>query len=121
MNILPATAFIIQSADGYLCPVCGWPGYFRGDHFDDEEGGCIATGICPCCLYEPGFDDQPLASKDAKPTIGESITFYRQEWLDAGLPWRGGDVTTAPDGWSAKKQLSRLFRIAPFLADLRSP
>jgi hypothetical protein len=114
---LPARAYIIQSNEGFLCPVCGLAGYFKGNHFDDVEGGCIATGICPCCLYEPGFDDQPLASSKAKPTIGESIAFYRHGWLNAGRPWRGGDQTSAPEDWSAEEQLSQLYRIAPFLAD----
>jgi len=115
---LPATAFIIPSEDGFLCPVCGLAGYFRGDHFDDIEGGCIATGICPCCSYEPGFDDNPMASKNAKSTIAESIAFYRRGWIEAGRPWRGGDQTVAPASWSADEQLARLFRIAPFLAEV---
>jgi hypothetical protein len=117
MYILPATAFIISSPEGYLCPVCGWAGTFRGDHFHDEEGGCIATGICACCSYEPGFDDNPLASQDAEPTIGASIASRRRAWIGQGSPWRGIDATPVPDNWSSKAQLDRLFRLAPFLAD----
>jgi hypothetical protein len=117
MSDLRPTTFIIASGGGYLCPVCGWAGTFIGNHFADDEGGCIATGICACCAYEPGFDDNPLASDKAKPTIAESITSYRRAWIDMGSPWRGIDATPVPDNWSAEAQLSKLFKRAPFLAE----
>jgi hypothetical protein len=116
MKPLPATAYIIRDGAKYLCPVCGWPETFRGDHFDDEEGGCIAMGICDCCVYEPGFDDNPLASAAAKATIGESILAFRGAWLAEGAPWRGnGSRRAPPDGWSSERQLARLYELAPFL------
>ena len=117
MDTLPATAFIILSPEGYLCPVCGWAGTSRGGHFQDDEGGCIATGICACCAYEPGFDDNPLASKDAKSTIAASIASYRRAWIDRGSPWLGRDATPVPVNWTADDQLARLFRLAPFLTE----
>lgn len=114
MDVLPATAFLIRGDGGFLCPVCGWAGTFTGDHFDDEEGGRIATGICFCCLFEPGFDDNPLASSDAMPTVGESIAACRTRWLDAGAPWLS-HIVPRPSGWDAERQLQRLFELAPFL------
>jgi hypothetical protein len=116
LKVLPATSFIVSDGAAFLCPVCGWAGTFLGNHFDDEEGGCIATGICDCCQYEPGFDDNPLASSAAKPTIGESIAAYRETWLRNGAPWRGKLIgPDPPAGWSSQAQLDRLFEIAPFL------
>ena len=119
MEDVRPTTFIIRADEGFLCPVCGWAGTFKGDHFADDEGGCIATGICACCAYEPGFDDNPLASKNAKPTIRESISAFRQAWIKSGSPWLGRDRTPLPEGWSATEQLSRLYQLAPFLMTSR--
>ena len=112
-----ASEFLVKGASGYLCPVCGLEGYFRGDHFDDEEGGCIGKGVCPCCFYEPGFDDNPSASSEALATIETSIKSYRQRWIARGKPWMGGDGGPRPFDWSAEAQLSRLFETAPFFND----
>jgi hypothetical protein len=112
-----ASQFLITNEDGnYLCPACGLPGYFDGRQFQDDIGGVIGTGICPCCLYEPGFDDDPRASADARETIIESILFYRARWIDTGMPWYS-DIVPAPAHWSATSQLEQLFVLAPFLAD----
>lgn len=115
MTELRPTAFIIKSGGSYLCPVCGYDGTFSGDHYDDAEGGCIGSGICSCCFFEPGFDDNPLASAEAEASIEASIASYRASWIAAGLPWRGGDVKAQPPGWNPQEQLARLFREAPFL------
>jgi hypothetical protein len=75
---LPITMLNIQSEGSFLCPVCGWSGTFTGHSYELNFGGCAGTGICACCHFEPGFDDDPGASKDAKPTIMESIRYYRR-------------------------------------------
>jgi hypothetical protein len=107
--------FIIQNNRGeYLCPICGFAGYFRGNHFADDEGGVIGSGICPCCFYEPGFDDNPLASAEAKDTLLESIQSYRKAWIEQGMPWRG--KAGRPAGWEPASQLARLLKTAPFLS-----
>jgi hypothetical protein len=112
---LRASQFLINNDSGdYLCPVCGLAGYFAGQHFDDDIGGVIGTGICPCCFYEPGFDDDPLASGEAKDTIHASILSYRANWIASGMPWHGTNQHP-PDGWCARVQLEQLFRPAPFL------
>ena len=73
-------------------------------------------GICACCLYEPGYDDCPAASADARETILESILWQREKWVGAGMPWRGNDGVVRPADWSAVTQLKHLLMLAPFLA-----
>ena len=114
----------------YLCPVCGLPGYFDERAFDDE-GGCIAEGICPCCFFEPGYNDDPGASADAKPTVLETVLCCRERWIADGMPWRRGTreermaigvyseeraSDDAPDNWAPQEQLEHLLRIAPELS-----
>ena len=63
MPELAPTDFLVEYESAFLCPVCGYDGTFKGNHYADNEGGCIATGICSCCFFEPGFDDNPAALK----------------------------------------------------------
>lgn len=115
--------------DRYLCPVCGLPDYFDVHAFDNR-GGCIAEGICPCCFFEPGFDDDPNASANAQPTVRESIRWCRQQWISHGMPWRRGTVEerialgvydpartsdNQPEDWCPQRQLERLLSLAPDL------
>src|SRR5579884_306734 len=118
MTPLRPTAFIIKSGERYLCPVCGYDGTFQGNHYDDDEGGCIGTGIRSSCLFEPGFDDDPSASAEASDSIGASVKSYRAAWLAAGAPWRGGSSKSPPADWKAEAQLRHLFQTAPWLLDL---
>ena len=99
----------------HLCPCCGLPGYFTGRSYIDEGHGVIGTGICPACLFEPGFDDDPAASADALPTVLASIRHYRAKWIDAGMPWRGKDDYwfTKPTDWNPAAQLDALFALEP--------
>jgi hypothetical protein len=113
----------------YLCPACGLPEYFDSRAFD-EFGGSIAQGICPCCFFEPGFNDDPSASGDAAATVLESILRHRERWVAEGMPWRRGTIDErraigvydprrisddAPKGWCPKEQLEKLLRLAPDL------
>ena len=98
---------------GFLCPVCGCSGDFDGAAFD-EAGGVIGCGICRCCLYEPGFDDDPAASAEAKQTVYQSVNAYRDTWRGAGSPWRGM-IDRLPRGWDAERQLAHLFTVASYL------
>ena len=114
----------------FLCPVCGLPGYFDEDAFD-AFGGVIAMGICPCCLFEPGFDDDPAASGTAGLTVLDTVRSYRQGWIADGMPWRRGTRAhriaigvyderrvwdEMPEAWSPTRQLERLLRLAPDLS-----
>lgn len=104
--------FNIRGRTGlYLCPSCGFPGCFNEEPYN-ENGGLIGTGICPCCLFEPGFDDNPAASPDAGLTILESIAKYRATWVAAGMPWRGAP-TPAPPEWNPGAQLRDLVALLP--------
>ena len=113
----------------YLCPVCGFAGYFDEQAFD-EGGGSVGNGICPCCFFEPGFDDDPGACAEARPTVRETIVTCRERWVADGMPWRRGTrqqriaigvydssrcSDDAPPGWSPTQQLARLLRLAPDL------
>lgn len=103
--------FNVHDSEGrLLCPACGFPGFATQPAYD-ERGGIIATAICPCCMWEPGFDDVPSASADARETILMSLQHYRARWTD-GLLWRGR-AEQQPSGWDGAAQLAQLFEIAP--------
>jgi hypothetical protein len=105
---------IIRDSENHvLCPVCGLAGVFGLNSFD-EHGGVIGTGICYCCLYEPGFDDDPLASAAAKNTFLDSIHVYRNAWLHEKMPWRG-QPEKLPENWDPQRQLGMLFEQAAWL------
>lgn len=93
-----------------LCPACGFP-EFTHEAAYDERGGLAGVALCPCCMWEPGFDDDPHASGKAKETILASLQTYRIEWGKA-LKWQGRS-SECPEGWNGEGQLSRLFQIAP--------
>jgi hypothetical protein len=95
-----------------LCPACGLPGYFGLPAYD-ERGGIIGMGICPCCFWEPGFDDDIGASVSAKPTILESLRAYRASWA-VSFSWQGKDCLRPAD-WDGKAQLKALLELAPHL------
>ena len=105
-----ARKFNIQDREGrFLCPACGLPGYFQGNSYD-ERGGVAATGICPCCLWEPGFDD--MAAPDQLSVV-ECLRRYRAGWSSLGPAW-SGPTDKIPVGWNGKVQLERLSQLAPF-------
>ena len=108
----------------YLCPVCGLPGYFGKDTFDEDEGGLIGMGICPCCRFEPGFHDNPSENPGYCTSL-DAILAFREQWLKRGqhwadsqdMLWRGDRLTNPPPpDWSPEIQLARLFAVAPELA-----
>jgi hypothetical protein len=104
---------IHDAAGQVLCPVCGHAGSFD-KHCFDERGGVIGSGTCPCCLYEPGFDDDSGASASAKTTPLESIEHYRAMWIEEGMHWRS-DRLQSPAGWDGTGQLAKLLKLVPRL------
>ncbi|MES2444637.1 MAG: hypothetical protein V4574_17570 [Pseudomonadota bacterium] len=104
---------IVDASGRTLCAACGFPGAFVGACYD-EKGGVIGTGICPCCLWEPGFDDDANAGASAQPAILDSLRRYRLGWGPAGPAWSGRH-NAMPEGWNGKDQLERLYEAAPFL------
>ncbi len=105
--------FNVTAPDGnLLCPVCGLPGY-AGSPAYSEQGGEIGSALCPCCLWEPGFDDNPLASGQAKSTILETVIAYRTGWM-ATKQWQG-NRRGMPKDFDADRQLADLAQIVPHL------
>ncbi len=106
-----ARQFNIRDRAGHLiCPACGFPNYSSEEAYD-ERGGLAGTTICPCCMWEPGFDDNAHASTRAKDTILASLLAYRTGWND-GAQW-AGRAAEKPSNWDGVRQLSQLFEIAP--------
>jgi hypothetical protein len=105
---------VSQTVGKFLCPSCGLPGYFDGTSYDSNMP-LVGTGICPCCFFEPGFDDD--ASADAKPTVLASILHYRAKWIALRMPWRGNDDywLTKPVDWDPVGQLDALYVAEPGL------
>jgi hypothetical protein len=107
--------FNVANVDGnLLCPCCGMTDQFSTTIYD-ARGGLIGSGICGACFWEPGFDDDPLASANAAPTIIASLLAYRAKWTAEGYPWRGA-ARLRPDGWDAVKSLKFLLGRAPHLS-----
>jgi hypothetical protein len=85
---MDARQFNVRDLSGrLLCPVCGYPGFSTATAYE-EDRGLIGSCICPCCLWEPGFDDDPAASPSAKPTIIGSVRAYRANWIHTRA-WQG--------------------------------
>jgi hypothetical protein len=106
----------VANADGILlCPCCGMPDQFAVNAYN-EHGGIIGTGICGACFWEPGFDDDPMASAVAAPTIKASLLAYRTHWISEGYPWRG-TAQSQPKKWNAIHTLKFLLHRAPHLAE----
>jgi hypothetical protein len=109
-----ALQFNIADRDGdLLCPCCGMTDQFHGVAYD-ARGGIIGSDICGACLWEPGFDDDPMASGDALPTVMESLLAYRAKWLSEGASWRGA-ARSSPARWDGQKTLAYLVSRAPHL------
>jgi hypothetical protein len=109
--MIDARQFNIRDRDGrLLCPACGFPGFANQEAYD-ERGGLIGTAICPCCLWEPGFDDLRGSSKSVKETVLASVRAYRAHW-DEEVPWLGREENK-PVAWNGRTQLAHLFEIAP--------
>lgn len=106
-----ARQFNIRGPDGrLLCPACGFSGYSDEPAYD-ERGGVSGTALCPCCLWEPGFDDEAAASSSAGDTILASLRAYRADWRSSAA-WRGREAEK-PSGWDGEVQLASLFETAP--------
>jgi hypothetical protein len=100
---------IYNVAQRLLCPACGFPDHASAPAYD-ETGGIIGSAICPCCLWELGFDDDRSASKQARDTILDSIRKYREKW-DGAAHW-AGKPKNMPTNWDRRLQLNQLFGLA---------
>lgn len=110
---MDAQQFNVCDEEGHLlCPSCGFP-HFADEPAYDEKGGLVGVTICSCCLWEPGFDDDPAASADAGFTILGSLQRYRRK-LGRPLTWQGR-IVERPSDWDGERQLSYLFEVAPYV------
>ena len=96
---------LVALYEAKICPCCGfqlwlepWSG--RGRFQSDE--------ICPCCHVQFGYTDS--TGVDDLAARVERYREFRQEWIAAGMPWRGaGDQ---PNDWSPEEQMERLRNVA---------
>jgi hypothetical protein len=88
----------------YTCPVCALPGLSAKPYavWPPPVGlelcppysavlGSPSLEICPRCLFQPGFDDDPGATHDFMP-----FEAYRAIWEAEGRIWRGFGWRPAP-------------------------
>ncbi len=106
---------VVDNAGQFLCPCCGFSGQFSRAPYR-PFGGVIGSGICGGCLWEPGFDDDPAACDDAKPTIKASLIAYRTAWIATDYSWRAS--MPAPANWNGRAQCESLLQRYPHLAEL---
>jgi hypothetical protein len=112
---LNALQFNVVDADGnLLCPCCGMTDQFSTAAYD-ARGGIIGSDICGACFWEPGFDDDQMASAGAGPTIIASLLSYRAMWITSGCLWRG-TTRLQPAGWDPAQNMKHLLALAPHLA-----
>ena len=108
------TIFNIVADNGdSLCSCCGLAGQFDNVPYD-ARGGIIGSGICSACFWEPGFDDDPRASREARPTVKTSLIAYRSRWIAEGHVWRSDN--SARPGWDGAAHLAEMLTRFPFLA-----
>jgi hypothetical protein len=105
-----------SDAGQILCPCCCLAGQFSYPPYD-EHGGNIGCGLCACCMWEPGFNDDTMAGADAKPTIKASLDAYREAWIAQCYPWRTKPWRDngPPANWEGRAQCEDLLRRFPHL------
>jgi hypothetical protein len=81
-------------ADGYVCPVCGYPALTEPPY--TNSGGSYE--ICYSCGFEFGVSD-----------LDEDYTFesWRAEWIARGMPWSSAG-RPRPADWDPARQLAHL-------------
>lgn len=108
-----AVATLGRDLDSRTCPVCGHvveqrpyleytgPGVLSGLGPPPyaQHLGRPTYGVCACCGFEFGNDDNPGTARPS------SFARYRLDWLDSGAPWFKG---AAPAAWSLARQLARI-------------
>lgn len=105
-----ARQFNIRDEGGnLLCPCCGFRGFSRTPAYD-ETGGLVGTTICPCCHWEPGFDDDAAASGTTADGILGSLKAHRGRHNPQSFKGRADE---RPVDWDGDRQLAALFLLAP--------
>ena len=84
----------------YICPVCGYPD-LREPPRGEATGGSLE--ICPSCGFQFGVSDDSRGTTD---------DHWRQDWVEAGLPWRGLEIKQ-PQNWNPLEQISKVVTAPP--------
>lgn len=91
----------------YMCPVCGYP-YLSEPAYNVTISkdaplydGEPSYEICPCCLFEFGYDDMDQ---------GYTFEQWRQKWIDGGMVW-GNGKHTPPKDWNPREQVAKVMHI----------
>jgi hypothetical protein len=82
-----------------ICPVCG---FHLG--FQPWYGLSPSDEICPCCGIQFGYSDFAGGDEHRRRDV---YARWRQDWIGAGMPWRGRG-TAPPPGWNPAAQLNQL-------------
>ncbi|GGE81919.1 hypothetical protein GCM10011404_13190 [Sphingomonas prati] len=100
------TQFNIRDEQGLLlCPACGYPDFSYAPTYFDRGGERMV--ICPCCLWEPGYDD---ADAHTAADVLTALRNYRTGWSGSASWISPNDP---PCNWDGQRQLSHLFEVAP--------
>lgn len=95
----------------YICPCCGYDKLLFKPYEKDiafpldnnlsipysKHLGEPSYGVCECCGYEYGNDDEPGTS--------DGLTFFQflKKWINNGCKWF--NPTKKPADWNLEKQL----------------
>jgi len=83
-------------AERFTCPVCGFPALYEPPRSPKTDGGSYE--ICPSCGFQFGVSDDDG---------GYSYRAWREEWIQAGMPWRSVGQKPPPT-WNPVQQLEGL-------------
>lgn len=86
----------VGSGMAFQCPICGYPGLAEAPRSPESGGGSYE--ICPSCGFEFGVTDDDL---------GYSYDWWREKWVDEGMPWSSVG-RPRPDDWDPAAQLKSL-------------
>lgn len=75
--------------------VCGY-NQLPGPLYNGEDIPDVSL-ICPCCGFQPGYDDDDL---------GDSIESYRIKWIESGAKWFTEKMK--PQKWELHEQLKNI-------------
>lgn len=70
--------FYRSSLITWVCPVCGFPSLTAVPY---AANGLPTFTMCPFCMFEFGFDDNPAANGEADNLVIESWSKYRTKFL----------------------------------------
>ncbi len=97
--VLPPKGYAAMSFTTF-CPVCGFDLDFEAWSNDSPS-----NEICSCCGMQFGYYDATPGGPVARAVI---YAKWREQWTQAGMPWRSGDQP--PADWNPVHQLLSLLK-----------